>query len=166
MPIDDSSGLYYPEGDLLHMGELRDMLKKYLSEETLDTTIRYTHTLLLIQVMVYPNWLYSLTHKFLDIQRENGHMFSLLILLVHIRRALPNVLCTAADCLFCYMHCRLCFLFRRVSRTTHPPGSSEGNDLAREILQSFQKLHMDHTWTDSHYATLQFPSRCVYVCVS
>ncbi|XP_031440944.1 transferrin receptor protein 2 isoform X1 [Clupea harengus] len=88
VPVDDPPvPHHYPEGDLLHMGELRDMLKKYLGEETLDTTIR------------------------------------------------------------------------RVSRTTHPPGSSEGNDLAREILQSFQKLRMDHTWTDSHYATLQFPSR-------
>ncbi|XP_065131816.1 transferrin receptor protein 2 [Paramisgurnus dabryanus] len=48
---------------------------------------------------------------------------------------------------------------RRVSRTSHPPGSSEGNAIAREILQNLQKLRMDHTWTDSHYATLQFPSR-------
>ncbi|XP_035265548.1 transferrin receptor protein 2 [Anguilla anguilla] len=48
---------------------------------------------------------------------------------------------------------------RRMSRSTHPPGSSEGNTLAREILQKFRQLRMDHTWTDSHYATLQFPSR-------
>lgn len=47
---------------------------------------------------------------------------------------------------------------QRVSRTSHPAGSSEGHALAMEILQSFQNLHMDHTWTDSHYATLQFPS--------
>ncbi|TRY60732.1 hypothetical protein DNTS_007805, partial [Danionella cerebrum] len=47
----------------------------------------------------------------------------------------------------------------RVSRASHPPGSSEGNALAREILQNLQNLRMDHTWTDSHYATLQFPSR-------
>ncbi|KAF4078375.1 hypothetical protein AMELA_G00198550 [Ameiurus melas] len=47
---------------------------------------------------------------------------------------------------------------QRVSRTAHPAGSSEGHALAMEILQSFQNLHMDHTWTDSHYATLQFPS--------
>ncbi|XP_071190339.1 transferrin receptor protein 2 isoform X2 [Salvelinus alpinus] len=48
---------------------------------------------------------------------------------------------------------------RRVSRTTHPSGSSEGTALAAEILATFKDLHMDHTWTDSHYATLQFPSR-------
>uniref|UniRef100_A0A8C7TD68 Transferrin receptor 2 n=1 Tax=Oncorhynchus mykiss TaxID=8022 RepID=A0A8C7TD68_ONCMY len=48
---------------------------------------------------------------------------------------------------------------RRVSRTTHPSGSSEGTALAAEILETFKDLHMDHTWTDSHYATLQFPSR-------
>ncbi|KAL0970733.1 hypothetical protein UPYG_G00246500 [Umbra pygmaea] len=48
---------------------------------------------------------------------------------------------------------------RRVSRATHPSGSSEGTALAAEILESFKGLHMDHTWTDSHYATLQFPSR-------
>lgn len=52
-------------------------------------------------------------------------------------------------------------MFRRVSRTSHPPGSSEGNAIASEILQNLQNLRMDHTWTDSHYATLQFPSRCV-----
>uniref|UniRef100_A0AAY5L6R9 PA domain-containing protein n=1 Tax=Esox lucius TaxID=8010 RepID=A0AAY5L6R9_ESOLU len=44
-------------------------------------------------------------------------------------------------------------------RTTHPSGSSEGTALAAEILEMFKDLHMDHTWTDSHYATLQFPSR-------
>ncbi|XP_051956123.1 transferrin receptor protein 2 isoform X1 [Xyrauchen texanus] len=48
---------------------------------------------------------------------------------------------------------------RRVSRTSHPSGSSEGNAIAQEILQNLQNLRMDHTWTDSHYATLQFPSR-------
>ncbi|MBN3301455.1 TFR2 protein, partial [Amia calva] len=31
--------------------------------------------------------------------------------------------------------------------------------LATEVLAFFKKLPMDHTWTDSHYATLQFPSR-------
>uniref|UniRef100_A0A673GMP6 Transferrin receptor 2 n=1 Tax=Sinocyclocheilus rhinocerous TaxID=307959 RepID=A0A673GMP6_9TELE len=46
-----------------------------------------------------------------------------------------------------------------LSRASHPPGSSEGNAVAREILQNLQNLRMDHTWTDSHYATLQFPSR-------
>uniref|UniRef100_A0A674B9L4 Uncharacterized protein n=1 Tax=Salmo trutta TaxID=8032 RepID=A0A674B9L4_SALTR len=44
-------------------------------------------------------------------------------------------------------------------RTTHPSGSSEGTALAAEILETFKDLRMDHTWTDSHYATLQFPSR-------
>ncbi|CAB1350633.1 unnamed protein product, partial [Coregonus sp. 'balchen'] len=34
-----------------------------------------------------------------------------------------------------------------------------GTALAAEILQTFKDLHMDHTWADSHYATLQFPSR-------
>uniref|UniRef100_A0A671SGV4 Transferrin receptor protein 2-like n=2 Tax=Cyprinidae TaxID=7953 RepID=A0A671SGV4_9TELE len=48
---------------------------------------------------------------------------------------------------------------RQVSRASHPPGSSEGNAVAREILQNLQNLRMDHSWTDSHYATLQFPSR-------
>ncbi|KAJ8255040.1 hypothetical protein GJAV_G00200280 [Gymnothorax javanicus] len=48
---------------------------------------------------------------------------------------------------------------RRMSRSTHPSGSSEGTTLASEILQKFRQLRMDHTWTDSHYATLQFPSR-------
>ncbi|KAM6949205.1 transferrin receptor protein 2 [Aplochiton taeniatus] len=48
---------------------------------------------------------------------------------------------------------------RRVSRASHPSGSSDGTALASEILQTFKGLHMDHTWTDSHYSTLQFPSR-------
>ncbi|KAL2079388.1 hypothetical protein ACEWY4_025132 [Coilia grayii] len=86
VPVDDPPG-HYTEDSLLHMGELRHMLKKYLSDETLEDTIR------------------------------------------------------------------------RVSMTAHPPGSLEGNDLAREILHTFKKMRMDHTWTDSHYATLQFPSR-------
>lgn len=53
----------------------------------------------------------------------------------------------------------LWFLLRHMSRSSHPPGSMEGNVLASEILQKFRQLRMDHTWTDSHYATLQFPSR-------
>uniref|UniRef100_A0AAQ6ANS3 PA domain-containing protein n=1 Tax=Amphiprion ocellaris TaxID=80972 RepID=A0AAQ6ANS3_AMPOC len=47
----------------------------------------------------------------------------------------------------------------RVSRAPHPPGSSEGTALASEILHRFQQLQMDHTWTESLYATLQFPDR-------
>ncbi|XP_015260218.1 PREDICTED: transferrin receptor protein 2 [Cyprinodon variegatus] len=47
----------------------------------------------------------------------------------------------------------------RVSRAAHPPGSSEGTALASEILRRFRKLPMDHTWTESLYATLQFPDR-------
>uniref|UniRef100_A0A669CXM6 Transferrin receptor 2 n=1 Tax=Oreochromis niloticus TaxID=8128 RepID=A0A669CXM6_ORENI len=47
----------------------------------------------------------------------------------------------------------------RVSRAAHPPGSSEGTALASEILQRFRDLQMDHTWTESLYATLQFPDR-------
>uniref|UniRef100_UPI0037E81DEE transferrin receptor protein 2 n=1 Tax=Semicossyphus pulcher TaxID=241346 RepID=UPI0037E81DEE len=47
----------------------------------------------------------------------------------------------------------------RVSRASHPPGSSEGNSLASEILRRFRQLQMDHTWTESLYATLQFPDR-------
>ncbi|KAM4597652.1 transferrin receptor protein 2-like, partial [Polymixia lowei] len=46
-----------------------------------------------------------------------------------------------------------------VGRRSHPPGSPEGTSLASEILQRFQDLDMDHTWTDSHYATLQFPHK-------
>uniref|UniRef100_A0A3Q4GV15 Transferrin receptor 2 n=1 Tax=Neolamprologus brichardi TaxID=32507 RepID=A0A3Q4GV15_NEOBR len=34
------------------------------------------------------------------------------------------------------------------------PGSSEGTSLASEILQRFRELQMDHTWTESLYATL------------
>ncbi|XP_067117734.1 transferrin receptor protein 2 [Osmerus mordax] len=48
---------------------------------------------------------------------------------------------------------------RRVSRASHPSGSPEGTLLAADILHRFRQLRMDHTWTDSHYATLQFPSR-------
>uniref|UniRef100_A0A667ZC01 Transferrin receptor 2 n=1 Tax=Myripristis murdjan TaxID=586833 RepID=A0A667ZC01_9TELE len=48
---------------------------------------------------------------------------------------------------------------KRVSRASHPAGSAEGASLASEILRRFRELHMDHTWTDSLYATLQFPSR-------
>ncbi|XP_041821343.1 transferrin receptor protein 2 [Chelmon rostratus] len=47
----------------------------------------------------------------------------------------------------------------RVSRASHPPGSSEGTALASEILRRFRQLQMDHTWTESLYATLQFPHR-------
>ncbi|KAM8900328.1 transferrin receptor protein 2 isoform 1-T2 [Spinachia spinachia] len=47
----------------------------------------------------------------------------------------------------------------RVSRADHPPGSSEGTSLASEVLQRFRLLPMDHTWTESLYATLQFPHR-------
>ncbi|KAM9414380.1 transferrin receptor protein 2 [Pholidichthys leucotaenia] len=46
-----------------------------------------------------------------------------------------------------------------VSRAPHPPGSSEGTALASEILQRFRQLQMDHTWTESLYATLQFPHK-------
>eukprot|EP00064_Thunnus_orientalis_P025373 superscaffoldBa00012672_g25733 len=45
----------------------------------------------------------------------------------------------------------------RVSRASHPPGSAEGTSLASEILRRFRRLQMDHTWTESLYATLQFP---------
>ncbi|KAF7214610.1 transferrin receptor protein 2 [Nothobranchius furzeri] len=47
----------------------------------------------------------------------------------------------------------------QISRAPHPPGSSEGTALASEILRRFRKLQMDHTWTESLYATLQFPNR-------
>ncbi|TWW63220.1 transferrin receptor protein 2 [Takifugu flavidus] len=47
----------------------------------------------------------------------------------------------------------------RVSRASHPPGSSEGTLLASEVLHRFREMHMDHTWTESLYATLQFPHR-------
>ncbi|XP_038587516.1 transferrin receptor protein 2 isoform X1 [Micropterus salmoides] len=47
----------------------------------------------------------------------------------------------------------------RVSRASHPPGSSEGTSLASEILRRLRQLQMDHTWTESLYATLQFPER-------
>uniref|UniRef100_A0A3B4U1N3 Transferrin receptor protein 1 n=1 Tax=Seriola dumerili TaxID=41447 RepID=A0A3B4U1N3_SERDU len=49
----------------------------------------------------------------------------------------------------------------RVSRASHPPGSVEGTSLASEILRCFTQLHMDHTWTESLFATLQFPDRSV-----
>lgn len=52
-----------------------------------------------------------------------------------------------------------CVLFSRVSRASHPPGSSEGTSLASEVLRRFRQLQMDHTWTESLYATLQFPHR-------
>ncbi|XP_047442148.1 transferrin receptor protein 2 isoform X2 [Mugil cephalus] len=48
---------------------------------------------------------------------------------------------------------------RLVSRAPHPPGSSEGTALASEIFGRLRKLQMDHTWTESLYATLQFPDR-------
>ncbi|KAF7696356.1 transferrin receptor protein 2 isoform X1 [Silurus meridionalis] len=86
--VDDTAGSdHSPMTGAMYLGELRDMLKKYLQEEKIEDTVR------------------------------------------------------------------------GVSKTAHPAGSSEGHALAMEILQSFQNLHMDHTWTDSHYATLQFPSR-------
>nr|XP_020443190.1 transferrin receptor protein 2-like [Monopterus albus] len=47
----------------------------------------------------------------------------------------------------------------RVSRANHPPGSAEGTSLASEILRRFTQLQMDHTWTESLCATLQFPDR-------
>ncbi|XP_031734499.1 transferrin receptor protein 2 isoform X1 [Anarrhichthys ocellatus] len=47
----------------------------------------------------------------------------------------------------------------RVSRANHPPGSSDGTSLASEVLRRFRLLQMDHTWTESLYATLQFPHR-------
>uniref|UniRef100_A0A3Q3AG98 Transferrin receptor 2 n=1 Tax=Kryptolebias marmoratus TaxID=37003 RepID=A0A3Q3AG98_KRYMA len=50
-------------------------------------------------------------------------------------------------------------IISRISRAAHPPGSSEGTDLASEILHHFRNLPMDHTWTESLYATLQFPDR-------
>ncbi|XP_043088513.1 transferrin receptor protein 2 isoform X3 [Puntigrus tetrazona] len=88
IPLSDAAGAQHsPEGGIMYMAELREMLKKYLKEERIENTLR------------------------------------------------------------------------RVSRASHPPGSSEGNVVAREILQNLQNLGMDHTWTDSHYATLQFPSR-------
>uniref|UniRef100_A0A9J7XZ66 Transferrin receptor 2 n=1 Tax=Cyprinus carpio carpio TaxID=630221 RepID=A0A9J7XZ66_CYPCA len=85
IPLSDAAGAQHaPEGGVMYMAELREMLKKYLTEERIESTL---------------------------------------------------------------------------SRASHPPGSSEGNAVAREILQNLQNLRMDHTWTDSHYATLQFPSR-------
>uniref|UniRef100_A0A8C9WPQ3 Transferrin receptor 2 n=1 Tax=Scleropages formosus TaxID=113540 RepID=A0A8C9WPQ3_SCLFO len=88
VPVDDTAGSEHtPTGGVAYLGELRDMLRKYLKEEKIESTVR------------------------------------------------------------------------RVSRATHPPGSMEGNELASEILHNFRRLRMDHTWTDSHYATLQFPSR-------
>ncbi|KAI3375949.1 hypothetical protein L3Q82_016362 [Scortum barcoo] len=61
-------------------------------------------------------------------------------------------------------HCSTCLsplqvTDSRVSRASHPPGSSEGTSLASEILRRFRQLQMDHTWTESLYATLQFPDR-------
>ncbi|XP_028654062.1 transferrin receptor protein 2 isoform X1 [Erpetoichthys calabaricus] len=47
----------------------------------------------------------------------------------------------------------------KYSQMTHPPGSSTGSMLAAHVLETFKKLKLDHTWTDSHYATLQFPDR-------
>ncbi|CAF92677.1 unnamed protein product, partial [Tetraodon nigroviridis] len=38
-------------------------------------------------------------------------------------------------------------------------GSSEGTSLASEVLQRFREMHMDHTWSESLHATLQFPHR-------
>ncbi|XP_057175345.1 transferrin receptor protein 2 [Triplophysa rosa] len=88
IPLSDAAGSeHVPGGGVMYMSELRQMLKKYLKEDRMESTVR------------------------------------------------------------------------RVSRTSHPPGSSEGNAVASEILHNLQNLRMDHTWTDSHYATLQFPSR-------
>nr|XP_046236713.1 transferrin receptor protein 2-like isoform X3 [Scatophagus argus] len=53
----------------------------------------------------------------------------------------------------------VCVCVSRVSRASHPPGSAEGMALASEVLQRFRQLQMDHTWTESLYATLQFPHR-------
>ncbi|KAG2468425.1 TFR2 protein, partial [Polypterus senegalus] len=47
----------------------------------------------------------------------------------------------------------------KYSQMTHPPGSTAGSMLAAHVLETFKKLKLDHTWTDSHYATLQFPDR-------
>ncbi|XP_028298224.1 transferrin receptor protein 2 isoform X5 [Gouania willdenowi] len=47
----------------------------------------------------------------------------------------------------------------QVSAEPHPPGSPDGTALASTILQRLRKLDMDHTWTESLYATLQFPHR-------
>nr|XP_023653302.1 transferrin receptor protein 2 isoform X1 [Paramormyrops kingsleyae]XP_023653303.1 transferrin receptor protein 2 isoform X1 [Paramormyrops kingsleyae]XP_023653304.1 transferrin receptor protein 2 isoform X1 [Paramormyrops kingsleyae] len=89
VPVDDDTAgsEHSSAGRIMYLGELKDMLRKYLGEEKIESTIR------------------------------------------------------------------------RVSRAAHPPGSLEGSELASEILQNFRQLRMDHTWTDSHYATLQFPSK-------
>ncbi|XP_048884109.1 transferrin receptor protein 2 [Brienomyrus brachyistius] len=89
VPVDDDTAgsEHTSSGGIMYLGELKDMLRKYLREEKIESTIR------------------------------------------------------------------------RVSRAAHPPGSLEGSELASEILQNFRQLRMDHTWTDSHYATLQFPSK-------
>ncbi|XP_069042853.1 transferrin receptor protein 2 [Lepisosteus oculatus] len=88
VPVDDSAVLDSSSEDgVLYLGELREMLRKYLKEETIGSTV--------------------------------GHF----------------------------------------SRMPHPPGSLEGNSLATEVLEFFRQLKMDHTWTDSHFANLQFPSR-------
>ncbi|KAK1803642.1 hypothetical protein P4O66_020759, partial [Electrophorus voltai] len=88
VPMYDTAGQDHSSGgSIMYLGELKEMLKKYLKEEKIENTVR------------------------------------------------------------------------RMSRMPHPPGSSEGYALASEILHNFQKLHMDHIWADSHYATLQFPSR-------
>nr|XP_033780046.1 transferrin receptor protein 2 [Geotrypetes seraphini] len=48
---------------------------------------------------------------------------------------------------------------KRVSRINHPAGSDEINSLAYEMMTSFNKYKLDHTWADSHYVPLQFPNR-------
>ncbi|XP_075705367.1 transferrin receptor protein 2 [Rhinoderma darwinii] len=48
---------------------------------------------------------------------------------------------------------------RKVSRTAHPAGSPENEELADYILQTFQSYNMDHTWVASHFAELQFPHK-------
>ncbi|XP_018429887.1 PREDICTED: transferrin receptor protein 2 [Nanorana parkeri] len=48
---------------------------------------------------------------------------------------------------------------RKFSRIPHPSGSLENQNLADDILQQFRNFPVDHTWVESHYATLQFPNR-------
>ncbi|XP_064409107.1 transferrin receptor protein 2 [Latimeria chalumnae] len=48
---------------------------------------------------------------------------------------------------------------KRISRKPHPPGSQVMETLALEVRDKFSQFKLDHTWTDSHYVTLQFPDR-------
>uniref|UniRef100_A0AAR2LLM8 Transferrin receptor 2 n=1 Tax=Pygocentrus nattereri TaxID=42514 RepID=A0AAR2LLM8_PYGNA len=83
VPVEDPAGPDQPAGGgVMYLGELRDMLKKYLNEEKIESTVRSEH------------------------------------------RLRPHI-----------------------------------QSFIATVARNFQKLHMDHTWTDSHYATLQFPSR-------